>query len=324
MDEDRALIDADLALDMNAFRDLVNVVSIDAIRRIEKEWILLHELTDEAGTTDINLEPCECELLLRFSLPCKHHLLQACQSGIPLPKSLVHPRWWLKGPTIRSDVWKPSYTQEQQLILSPKRKDIYKAIQDVMLVRDRLGPEEQSRFDSQYLKTQENAKTIAERHEDLSHIPIGIPDAIPKKTWRKKKNHGKANAPGLTAAEASDKDRKEREKRTRIAGKTKATSEDVVEEDDDNGIYTRDSPTPRVGESQGGTTITVAPKIPMRLSPAPEYSLSLSPVPLNLPPSTAPARLPEPGQKRKRAPTDRYIEGRQAGIIRSQGHSQLQ
>src|SRR5256885_17057940 len=40
MDEDRALIDADLALDMNAFRDLVNVVSIDAIRRIEKEWLL--------------------------------------------------------------------------------------------------------------------------------------------------------------------------------------------------------------------------------------------------------------------------------------------
>ena len=81
MDEDRPLIDADLALDMNAFRDLVNVVSIDAIRRIEKEWLLLHELTNEAGTTDIDLGSCECELLLRFSLPCKHHLLQACQSA---------------------------------------------------------------------------------------------------------------------------------------------------------------------------------------------------------------------------------------------------
>ena len=37
MDKDRALIDADLVLDMNAFRDLVNMISIDAIRRIEKE-----------------------------------------------------------------------------------------------------------------------------------------------------------------------------------------------------------------------------------------------------------------------------------------------
>jgi hypothetical protein len=305
MDEDRALIDTDLALDMNAFRDLVNVVSIDAIRRIEKEWLLLHELTHEAGTTDIDLGPCECELLLRFSLPCKHHLLQACQSGTPLPKSLVHPRWWLKGPTIRSDAWRPSYAQEQQLVLSPKRKDIYKAIQDVMLVRDRLGPEEQSRFDSQYLRAQEKAKAIAERHEDLSRIPIGMPDAVPKKTWRKKKDRGKANAPGLTAAEASDKDRKERERLARRAGKARATSEELAEEGDDDGIYTRDSPTPRVGESQGGTTITVAPKATMRPPPPPARSPSLSPVPADLPLSTAPSRLPEAGQKRKRSATNK-------------------
>ena len=93
--------------------------------------------------------------------------------------------------------------------------------------------------------------------------------AVPKKAWRKKKDHGKANAPGLTAAEASDKDRKERERLTRIAGKARATSEDVAEEEDD-GIYTRDSPTPRAGESQGGTTITVAPKAAMRPPPPPE------------------------------------------------------
>jgi hypothetical protein len=37
MDEDRAFIDADLALDINAFRDLINVISINVIRRIKKE-----------------------------------------------------------------------------------------------------------------------------------------------------------------------------------------------------------------------------------------------------------------------------------------------
>src|SRR5436305_8594049 len=87
-----------------------------------------------------------------------------------------------------------------------------------------------------------------------------MPDAVPKKTWRKKKDYSKANAPGLTAAEASNKDRKERERLSRRAGKARATSEDLVEKGDDDRIYTRDSPTPRVGESQGGTTITVAPK----------------------------------------------------------------
>ena len=106
-----------------------------------------------------------------------------------------------------------------------------------MLIRDRLAPEEQSRFNSQYLRAQENAKAIAERYKDLSRIPIGMPDAVPKKTWRKKKDRGKADARGLTAAEASDKDRQERKKLTKIAGKARVTSEDTAGEVDD-GIYT--------------------------------------------------------------------------------------
>jgi hypothetical protein len=148
-------------------------------------------------------------------------------------------------------------------------------------------------------------------------------DAVPKKTWRMKKEHGKANAPAPTAAEASDKDRKERERLTRIAGKARATSEDVAGEEESE-IYILDSHTLRAGESQDGTTITVAPKAQVRPPPPPERSPSLSPVSAGLPPSTAPARLPEPSQKRKRALTNRYTEGRQAGIVRSQGHSQQQ
>ena len=40
---------------------------------------------------------------------------KACQSGLPLPKSLVHPRWWLKRPTIRHNRWAPFYGREQAL-----------------------------------------------------------------------------------------------------------------------------------------------------------------------------------------------------------------
>ena len=121
MDEDRALIDADLALDMQAFKFLINAVSIKAIRLIEEEWIALHELVQETGTTDLDLGPCGCQLLLRYSLPCKHYLFRACQTGEPLPKSLVHPRWWLKGPTIRHNRWVPFYGQEQANVLSLER-----------------------------------------------------------------------------------------------------------------------------------------------------------------------------------------------------------
>jgi hypothetical protein len=84
--------------------------------------------------------------------------------------------------------------------------DVYKAVQDAMTVRDRLRLEERSHFDIQYLKTNAAAKDLTERHEELSLMPISQLDAVPKKQWRKKKNHGKANAPWLTAAQSSDKD----------------------------------------------------------------------------------------------------------------------
>jgi hypothetical protein len=41
--------------------------------------------------------------------------------------------------------------------------DIYKTVQDVMTVRDRLGPEERSRFDIQYLRANAVAKDLAEQ-----------------------------------------------------------------------------------------------------------------------------------------------------------------
>jgi hypothetical protein len=42
-----------------------------------------------------------------------------------------------------------------------------------MTVRERLGPEEQARFDFQYLRANAAAKELAECHEELSLILIG-------------------------------------------------------------------------------------------------------------------------------------------------------
>jgi hypothetical protein len=95
---------------MTAFKYLVCAVSTPAIRMIEREWLELQDLVLE-GKSD-KLGECECQILLRYSLPYKHYLLRACLSGEPLPKSLVHPRWWLKGPIIRQSAWAPSYAVE--------------------------------------------------------------------------------------------------------------------------------------------------------------------------------------------------------------------
>jgi len=59
--------------------------------------------------------------------------------------------------------------------------NIYKAVQNVITVRDRLEPEERSRFDIQYLRANAMTKDLAERYEELSLIPIGQLDTISKK-----------------------------------------------------------------------------------------------------------------------------------------------
>jgi hypothetical protein len=322
-DEDRALIDADLALDMTVFKYLVCAVSTPAIRMIEREWLELQDLILE-GKGD-KLKECECQILLRYSLPCKHHLLRACLSGEPIPKSLVHPRWWLKGPTIRQSTWAPSYAVEQGLVLSPRRKDIYKAVQTAMEARARLGVEDQSRWDGQFIGGLSKLTTAAERREELAQIPIGVPDAVPKKTWRKKKTHGKANARELTALELAELEKAEEIRR----GKARAAiPEDIEEEEDEQGFLVPDSPPPfpaRAGESQGGTTITIGP--PPLVSPGPPSPPPRSPSPPGLPPSTAPPRLEQEQEegrgKRKRVYTETYKLGREQGLQYRNGDGEV-
>ena len=50
IDEDRALIDADLALDATAFKLLIGAVSIEVIRLIEKKWLSICDITDNSAT----------------------------------------------------------------------------------------------------------------------------------------------------------------------------------------------------------------------------------------------------------------------------------
>lgn len=50
-----------------------------------------------------------------------------------------------------------------------------------MEARVRLGVEDQSRWDSQFIGGLSKLTTTAERREELAQISIGIPDTVPKK-----------------------------------------------------------------------------------------------------------------------------------------------
>jgi hypothetical protein len=199
-----------------------------------------------------------------------------------------------------------------------------------MEARARLGVEDQSRWDGQFIGGLSKLTTAAERREELAQIPIGVPDAVPKKVWRKKKTHGKSNARGLTALELVELEKAEEIRR----GKARATtSEDIEEDEDEQGFLVPDLPPPfptRASKSQGGTTITISPppirQLPPSVSPDPPSPPPRSPSPPGLPPSTAPPRLEQEQEKgrgkRKRVYTETYKLGREQGPLGSLGHSQ--
>jgi hypothetical protein len=179
--------------------------------------------------------------------------------------------------------------------------------QKIMELRDQMGVEEKARFTAQIEAVTRPLIAIGERHLELQKLPIGNPDPIPKRQFHKKKIHGKADARGLTGAELAKKALLAEERAERSNSKRRATSPEVLSRsDDDNGIVTVPDTPPRPdGESQGGTTITVAP-LTIRLSPehrrmAPTPSSLFLEEKSVLPPSTAPPDLQTRGRQRKRS-----------------------
>ena len=85
-------------------------ISIYAMKLLEKEQHDLQQLLN----ADSPLGNYHCEILLRYNIPCKHYLLRGYYSGEPLPRSLLHPRWWLQGPSIRFTNWHPKYPEEEE------------------------------------------------------------------------------------------------------------------------------------------------------------------------------------------------------------------
>jgi hypothetical protein len=165
------------------------------------------------------------------------------------------------------------------------------------------------------LRLNELLLQAGQRHLELQALPIGNPDPAPKRRVVQRKSHGKANARGLTGAELAEQAMVARERAER--------AERAALEEEEDGLQIVPNTPPRVaGESQGGTSITLAirstPERPCKVAPP------SNPPPLSfLPPlSTAPPALGEATGKRKRTMTDRYREGREEGLNPSIGHSQ--
>ena len=106
-------------------------------------------------------------------------------------------------------------------------------------------------------------------------MPTRLPDKVKKPKWAKpRKSHGKASARSFTGAEAAEIAANQAERSNKVAGTPR---EDTPGGDDGEIMVPATPPRPAgqpqvAGESQGGTTITLALRTPDRLRPGPDLA----------------------------------------------------
>ena len=82
----------------------------------------------------------KCELPIQFGLPCKCWLYQCVIDQVPIPISLIHPRWFYKGPPFVV-FWKMSFdlniTVDKMLVLGLRKKETLSEDADLVIEEDK-------------------------------------------------------------------------------------------------------------------------------------------------------------------------------------------
>lgn len=222
-DKSESTIPRLLQRDWTALDRLFNKISSLAINKIAEEWEITKKLA--VNQNDLGFEPCHCQILLQWYLPCRHFLFEFAKTSKPIPLSLVHPRWLIHGPPIRFSGWNPIKNQQQNHVgerdkeqkstgtdfLSPRRRQHTAKRQDILALRSSLPAIEKAEFDGMMARNDEQLLDQVRKAHKEKNIPIANPLPVPKRQIVKKRAHGKANARGLTGVELAEKDLKAKE-----------------------------------------------------------------------------------------------------------------
>lgn len=315
---------------VNIFRDLRMNIPNYALTKVAIEYDNLCRLAPQYPP---EMGDCECEILLRWGLPCIHYLYHYYLTGRAIPRSLCHPRWWIEGGPVQVSAWAPfteyvpsPYIARQPLFTTAER--------EVLELREQLNPENRHQFDRQRARRQEMVDkqmlTIGAAHLERQAISIDGPDAQVRRRWAKAKTHGRANARGLTANELAERGQRQQAREqanvARIAEydfrQQLINAAALDSQMSTISVAPRPQERPSTPTSSSQSSLTLA--LPIRASPAtPERprprrtpTPEASPLPASTrdpPSSTAPPILGR--EKRKRGHTRRYQESRAQGDI---------
>jgi hypothetical protein len=189
-DEEDALRKAATGLDwQGAFQLLVGKISRFALGKVEDEWLLLYQTPlEEIDLTSINDNCCRCEARRQWSLPCRHLLWRCYSEELPIPLKLVHPRWWLNGPSITA-AYTPEYGIHRPLVISPARTTNTSHFRRLMQLRDTLNEHDQECLDRQFAHITESVISAGILNRELSETAGNMlqPDSNEKPSKRHKK-----------------------------------------------------------------------------------------------------------------------------------------
>src|SRR2546423_14964990 len=154
--------------------------------------------------------------------------------------------------------WKPQYSEPDIVPhTSQCLNDLTATGLQILTVREGLTGLAKARFENQLMKTNKALLDFAKQVAEDDLLPTRLPDKVKKPKWAKpRKTHGKASARANTGAEAAEITANRAEKSSRAADKRPARETTSENRSDEDVVVPRTPPRP-VGESQGGTTITL-------------------------------------------------------------------
>ena len=160
-----ARVERGIDIDRHYFQTLQGTITLPAIKLINQQWQLL--ITNERGK-------CTNQFRKQHLLPCAHDLQTTWSMGLPIPKSLVHPRWWLGGHILQNREWKPTYEPLQAVLPQPLQQPLQAGFHEVLEVRDRLKQPDQVIFDQQLQQLSGLVRAAGEAA--VNRLPPLLPD----------------------------------------------------------------------------------------------------------------------------------------------------
>jgi hypothetical protein len=153
-------------MNRQAFSLLVGSISLFAINLIHEQWKILLTNTQKE---------CTGSFRKQYLLPCSHDLQRAYNTGLPIPKSLVHPRWWVEGHTPTTAAWEPSYQAIEPVIATSSEKTMDQELDNLMQTRQLLQGEYQRDFDTVLADVFEQATELGRQRQQQASLPLTLP-----------------------------------------------------------------------------------------------------------------------------------------------------